>query len=96
MYTAEAISRINNHNTSEPLFLYLAYQAVHSANSIENPVQAPQEWINKFSYIKHEQRRKYAAMFAYMDYGIGSVNRVLLLCFILLNLLFLILMKNFY
>ena len=49
MYTAEAISPINNHNTSEPLFLYLAYQAVHSANSEEDPLQAPQEWINKFS-----------------------------------------------
>ena len=96
MYTEEAISRINNHNTSEPLFLYLAYQAVHSANSEEDTLQAPQEWVNKFSYIKNERRPKYAAMLAYMDYGIGRVNRVLLLCFMLLNLFFLILMKNFY
>ena len=73
MYTAEAIGCINNHNISEPLFLYLVYQAVHSANSIEDPLQAPQEWINKFVYIKHAQRRKYAAMLAYIDYGIGRV-----------------------
>ena len=73
MYTAEAIGLINNHNISEPLFLYLAYQAVHSANSIEDLLQAPQEWIDKFVYIKHAQRRKYAAMLAYMDYGIGRV-----------------------
>ncbi|XP_002157149.3 arylsulfatase B isoform X1 [Hydra vulgaris] len=77
MYTAEAISCINNHNSSEPLFLYLAYQAVHSANTEEDPLQAPQEWIDKFSYIKHEQRRKYAAMLGYMDYGVGRVHDAL-------------------
>ncbi|XP_065663200.1 arylsulfatase J isoform X9 [Hydra vulgaris] len=77
MYTSKAISYISNHNCSEPLFLYLAFQAVHSSNSEVDPLQAPQEWIDKFSYIKHEQRRKYAAMLAYMDYGIGRVHEAL-------------------
>ncbi|XP_047141195.1 arylsulfatase B isoform X3 [Hydra vulgaris] len=78
MYTSKAISYISNHNCSEPLFLYLAFQAVHSSNSEVEPLQAPQEWIDKFSYIKHEQRRKYAAMLAYMDYGIGRVHEALI------------------
>ena len=55
------------------MFLYLAYQAVHSANMEEDPLQAPQEWISKFKYIKNRKRRKYAAMVAYMDHGIGRV-----------------------
>lgn len=73
MYTAKAEGKIANHNTDEPLFIYLAYQAVHSALR-EDPLQAPQEWINKYKHIKHEQRRKFAAMVGYMDYGIGRVK----------------------
>ena len=74
MYTAEAEARIKTHNTSKPLFLYLAYQAVHSANTKMDPIQAPDEWIKKYSYIKNEGRRKYAAVVGYMDYGIGRVR----------------------
>ena len=74
MYTSEAEERIQNHNTTKPLFLYLAYQAVHSANRRADALQAPEEWIAKYNHIKHEGRRKYAAMLGYMDYGIGRVN----------------------
>lgn len=74
MYTTEAEGRIRNHDKENPLFLYLAYQAVHSANRPQEGLQAPQDWINKFQHIKHPQRRIYAAMVAYMDYGIGRVN----------------------
>ena len=74
MYTTEAEGRIRNHDKESPLFLYLAYQAVHSANRPQEGLQAPQDWINKFRHIKHPQRRIYAAVVAYMDYGIGRVN----------------------
>ena len=76
MYTAEAEGRIRDHNKEKPLFLYLSYQAVHSANR-QDALQAPQEWIDKFQNIKHPQRRIYAGMVAYMDYGIGRVNLLL-------------------
>ena len=76
MYTAEAESRIRNHDSSAPLFLYLAYQAVHSANS-HDPIQAPKSWINKFKHIKSKERRKFAAVTAYMDYGVGRVYKAL-------------------
>lgn len=77
MFTAEAEDRIRNHNTDKPLFLYLAYQAVHSANRPADGLQAPDEWINKFKHIAHEGRRKYAAMLGYLDYGIGRVYNAL-------------------
>lgn len=73
LFTTEAERCIKNHNTSEPLFLYLAYQAVHSANQHE-PLQAPQSWIDKFKHISDENRRKYAAMVANMDFGVGRVS----------------------
>jgi len=77
MFTAEAIDRIMEHDTDDPFHLYLAYQAVHSANMPTDPLQAPQAWINKFRHINNIGRRKYAAMVAYMDYGIGQVYNAL-------------------
>ena len=81
MYSMEAVDRIMQHDAKDPMFMYLCYQAVHSANLDTDPLQAPLDWINKFSFIKHEGRRKYAAMVAYMDYGIGMVGQVLLYAF---------------
>uniref|UniRef100_A0A7M5V5R4 Sulfatase N-terminal domain-containing protein n=1 Tax=Clytia hemisphaerica TaxID=252671 RepID=A0A7M5V5R4_9CNID len=77
MYTAEAEGRIHNHDQSKPLFLYLAYQAVHSANRDADALQAPDSWIRKYNHIQHEGRRKFAAMMGYMDYGIGRVHDAL-------------------
>ena len=74
MYTAEAEGRIHNHDLSKPLFLYLAHQAVHSGNRPADSLQAPPEWIEKYQHIKHEERRKYAAMLGYLDYGVGRVS----------------------
>lgn len=74
MFTAEAEGRIYNHNQSKPLFLYLAYQAVHSANRPADPIQAPDSWIKKYNHIQHEGRRKFAAVMGYMDYGVGRVK----------------------
>ena len=85
----EAVDRIEGHNKKDPMLLYLSYQAVHSANQLEAPLQAPQKWINKFQHIKNQGRRKYAAMVAAMDDGVGKVsgnNFKLLLLFNFLNL----------
>ena len=73
MYTDVGIDRIRNHNKSEPLFLYLAYQAVHSANRPADPIQAPDYWLKKFAHIKDEGRRKFAAVTAALDEGIGRI-----------------------
>lgn len=61
LLTEESIRIIQNHNTENPLFLYMPHVAPHAANN-NDPLQAPQEIIDKFSYIKDLKRRKYAAM----------------------------------
>lgn len=78
MFSIEAVDRIEEHNKKDPMFLYLSYQAVHSANQVEAPLQAPQKWINKFQHIKNQGRRKYAAMVAAMDDGVGKVCVIIL------------------
>ena len=80
MFTAEAIQRIKDQNMDDPLFLYLAYQAVHTANTID-PLQAPLDWVKRYKHIQHEQRREYAAVVGYMDYGIGRVRTKIKKCF---------------
>ena len=57
--TDEACDMIAMHDVSKPMFLYVAHLAVHSANPY-SPLQAPQETVEMFSYIKDIQRRRYA------------------------------------
>lgn len=71
IFTAEAESIISVHNTSEPLFLYLAHETPHT------PLQAPQDWIDKFTSIEDEDRRTMAAMISYMDHCVGRVQTAL-------------------
>jgi arylsulfatase A-like enzyme len=52
---------------SQPFFLYLAYNAVHT------PMHATEQYLARFTHIADEQRRTYAAMLAAMDDGIGRV-----------------------
>ena len=59
LFTDRAVRIINSHNTSRPLFLYLAHLAVHSANPYA-PLQAPQEIVKEFMYIEDEKRRTFA------------------------------------
>jgi arylsulfatase A-like enzyme len=54
-------------NKDKPWFLYLAFNAVHA------PLQAPDEYLNRFRKIDDEKRRTYAAMTAAMDDAVGQV-----------------------
>ncbi|XP_068717714.1 arylsulfatase B-like isoform X2 [Montipora capricornis] len=72
LFTDVAVDVIQKHDPSQPLFLYLPYQAVHSANYIQ-PLQAPPEEIAKFSSIQDENRRIFAAMVSSLDQGVGKV-----------------------
>ena len=45
LFTEVAERIIHTHDKSEPLFLYLAQQAVHSANE-NDPLQAPQRLLD--------------------------------------------------
>jgi arylsulfatase A-like enzyme len=51
---------------SQPFFLYLAFNAVHT------PMQATHKYLARFPHIADKQRRTYAAMLSAMDDGIGK------------------------
>lgn len=65
-FRREAVGFIEKHK-SEPFFLYLAFNAVHT------PLQAEDKYLKKFAGIQDEKRKKYAAMMSAMDDAIGAV-----------------------
>ncbi|XP_038133704.1 arylsulfatase J [Cyprinodon tularosa] len=72
MFTRKAINLLANHNPhSQPLFLYLAYQAVHS------PLQVPARYVERYKGIPNPHRRKYAAMVSCLDEAIHNLTQAL-------------------
>ncbi len=63
----DAAGLIEGHDTSVPLYLYLAFNAPHT------PYQAPQEYIDRYEDIADPTRRTYAGMVACLDDEIGRV-----------------------
>jgi len=63
----DAARLIEAHDTSQPLYLYLAFNAPHT------PYQAPQEYIDRHASIPDPTRRTYAAMVSCLDDEIGRV-----------------------
>jgi hypothetical protein len=60
LFTEEAVRIIKEHDSnSSALFLYLAHLAPHAGN-YENPLQAPEDAVERFSHIGDPSRRKYA------------------------------------
>ena len=64
---AEAVRKIEAHDPSKPLFLYLAFTAPHAT------YQAPEEDLARYPDIADPSRRAYAAMITAMDDEIGRV-----------------------
>ncbi|CAD7012215.1 unnamed protein product [Ceratitis capitata] len=78
--TDEAVRVIAEHNaTAEPLFLYVAHPAVHSANPY-NPLPAPDEALAKLDHIDDVRRRKFAAMLTQLDDSVGRIVEELQKC----------------
>jgi arylsulfatase A-like enzyme len=63
----DAVRLIEQHDTSKPLYLYLAFNAPHT------PYQAPKEYIDRYSKIQDPTRRTYAAMITCLDDMVGQV-----------------------
>ena len=63
----EAVAFVNRHKT-EPFFLYLAFNAVHT------PMHATDERLRRFASIADPRRRTYAAMLVAMDEAVGRVR----------------------
>jgi arylsulfatase A-like enzyme len=65
-FAREAISFIDRHHT-QPFFLYLAFNAVHT------PMHATDERLKKFESVTDPMRRTYCAMTLALDEAIGKV-----------------------
>lgn len=72
LFTDEAVNLIKAHDVSDPLFLLLTHLAPHAGNE-DKPLEAPENIVNKYTYIKDEKRRVLAAMIDRLDDGIGRV-----------------------
>jgi arylsulfatase A-like enzyme len=63
----EAVKLIEAHDPAKPLFMYLAFNAVHT------PYQAPQAYLDRYKSIADPSRRAYAASATAMDEEVGRV-----------------------
>ncbi|XP_008211549.1 arylsulfatase B isoform X2 [Nasonia vitripennis] len=75
VFTKEAVKLIKSHNASQPMFLYLAHAAVHSANPY-NPLPVSDEIVDKIK-IPEYKRRRFAGMASAMDASVGAVVEAL-------------------
>jgi arylsulfatase A-like enzyme len=65
-FSDEAVQFVERHK-KEPFFLYLAYNAPHS------PLQATQEYLDRFPSIQDTKRKTYAGMVSAVDDGVGKL-----------------------
>jgi len=65
--TREGVDFIDRQSHGQPFFLYMSYNAPHT------PLQATDEYLNRFSHIEDEKRRIYAAMVSSLDDGVGHI-----------------------
>lgn len=66
-----AVQVVKEHNLSEPLFLYLPFQAVHW------PLEVPAKYENMYKHVSNIPRRKYSGMVSAMDEAVGNVTAAL-------------------
>ncbi|CAG9792716.1 unnamed protein product [Diatraea saccharalis] len=76
LYNNEAISIINSHDETKPLFLMLAHLAPHSANE-GALLQAPPEVVRSMRHVESPERRIFAAMVKKLDDSVGDVVEAL-------------------
>lgn len=67
LLTDHVISTIESHDLSQPLFLFWASHLIHM------PLQVPQSYEDKFSFIDNKYRRLNHAMGNYLDDEVGRV-----------------------
>ncbi|XP_030067851.1 arylsulfatase I [Microcaecilia unicolor] len=66
---AQRVRRIlATHSPQEPIFIYVAFQAVHT------PLQSPKEYIYRYRAMGNVARRKYAAMVTCMDEAVKNIT----------------------
>ncbi|XP_076472377.1 arylsulfatase J-like [Babylonia areolata] len=68
MYQERVRQIVNDHDTSTPLFMYLALQSVHI------PLQVPKVYSDMYPNLKTDGRRTFSGMVTAMDDVIGNVT----------------------
>ncbi|KAM8847726.1 arylsulfatase I-like [Synchiropus picturatus] len=72
LYTQRVRKILATHNPqSQPLFIYLSFQAVHT------PLQSPQEYIYPYRELENVARRRYAAMVSAVDEAVHNITYAL-------------------
>jgi len=69
-FSDEAVSFVQR-NKDKPFFLFLSYNAPHG------PLQATQEYLDRFPTIDNKKRKTYAAMVSAVDDGVGRLLKTL-------------------
>eukprot|EP00662_Eupelagonemidae_sp_cell21_P005789 gene5789-60715_t len=63
LFTNHTLGVIRRHDPSEPLFMVHAFHIVHT------PLQVPQDYLDKYSFVKNKDHRTYAAMLSDWEGG---------------------------
>lgn len=71
LLTHRAMKIIQNHDPSQPLYIYLAYHNVHV------PLHAPLGTVKHFPNTPSDARKVTNAMLAEVDYGLGNISTAL-------------------
>lgn len=76
VFTDFTVKTITEQDSTKPFFIMLSHLAVHAGND-GKLLEAPQETINKLTYIVDSNRRTYAAMVSKLDDSIGAIVEAL-------------------
>lgn len=71
LFAEQIIDVIENHDTSDPLFIYAPFQAVHG------PLQAPKKYLDQFKHVSPKNRQTKCAMLLALDEAIANVTQAL-------------------
>eukprot|EP00105_Crassostrea_gigas_P003469 XP_011416316.1 PREDICTED: arylsulfatase B [Crassostrea gigas] len=67
-FTSRAQDIIKKHNSSQPLFLYMAFPIPHE------PLQVPQQYEDMYPNTMSKGRRQYSGMVSALDEAIGNIT----------------------
>ncbi|XP_054721641.1 arylsulfatase B-like [Uloborus diversus] len=72
VFGQKAVDIIENHNVTDPLFLYISHLACHAGNEYM-PLQAPVETVARNSHIKDLKRKLFAGVVTSLDDSVGKL-----------------------
>ena len=78
IFSGEAVRLIEQHDTSESIFMYLAFMNVHDGCTRRMPLekggrQAPLATVQRFGNIEQDTYKVTAAMYSELDQGVSDV-----------------------